>query len=101
MFIDTKEDLVDLIQTLKNETEIAVDLEVKLFYFKNRVKCFYLLQHHSYRTFQGFTCLIQISTRKVDYIIDSIELRSEIHLLNEVFTNPRVVKVRVLAKTFL
>jgi len=52
-----------------------------------------LSQHHSYRTFLGLTCLMQISTREQDYIIDTLELRGELYLLNEVFTDPAIVKV--------
>lgn len=36
---------------------------------------------------------MQISTRQKDYIIDTLALREELHVLNEVFTNPNVVKV--------
>lgn len=75
-FINTLEDLVALNEALCKVSEFAVDLE-----------------HHSYRSFQGLTCLMQISTREQDYIIDTLELRSELYLLNEVFTDPDVVKV--------
>ena len=51
------------------------------------------LEHHAYRTYQGFTCLIQISTRSEDFIIDTLVLRSELGLLNRSFTNPTIVKV--------
>ena len=50
-------------------------------------------QHHSYRTYQGITCLMQLSTRSQDYIVDVLALRSEAHALNEVFTDPAIVKV--------
>ncbi|CAH1775667.1 unnamed protein product [Owenia fusiformis] len=69
-------ELTNLVKDLKKETEIAVDLE-----------------HHSYRTYLGITCLMQISTRSSDYIIDTLKLRSELHQLNEVFTDPAIVKV--------
>lgn len=36
---------------------------------------------------------MQISTRERDYIIDTIELRHKLHILNEVFTDPKIVKV--------
>ncbi|KAJ4432967.1 hypothetical protein ANN_15224 [Periplaneta americana] len=49
--------------------------------------------HHSYRSFQGFTCLMQISTRDTDYIIDTLTLRDKLHCLNEIFTKPTIVKV--------
>ncbi|XP_033763872.1 exosome component 10-like [Pecten maximus] len=68
--------LVALCDKLKSCQAVAVDLE-----------------HHSYRTFQGITCLMQISTRDEDFIIDTIELRSDLHLLNSVFTDPNIVKV--------
>lgn len=53
----------------------------------------HLLQHHSYRSFLGITCLMQISTREEDFIIDTLELRSEMYILNEAFTDPAIVKV--------
>ncbi|XP_076472354.1 exosome complex component 10-like [Babylonia areolata] len=75
-FIDTASDLGDLCDLLSKEKEIAVDLE-----------------HHSYRTFQGFVCLMQISTRCQDFLLDTLTLRSHIGLLNQVFTNPAITKV--------
>ncbi|XP_062535866.1 exosome complex component 10 [Armigeres subalbatus] len=74
--IDRENQLPNLLKELKAAKELAIDLE-----------------HHSYRTYQGFTCLMQISTRSKDYIIDTLSLREELHVLNEVFTNPKVVKV--------
>lgn len=75
-YVDTESQLHDMLNELRTAKELAVDLE-----------------HHSYRTFQGITCLMQISTRSHDYIIDTLALREELHVLNEVFTDPRVVKV--------
>ena len=51
------------------------------------------LEHHSWRSFQGFLCLMQISTRDEDFVVDTIALRSSLHRLNVVFTDPSVVKV--------
>lgn len=51
------------------------------------------LEHHSYRTFSGFLCLMQISTRDEDFIVDTLDLRGELEELNEVLTNPDIVKV--------
>lgn len=65
-----------LVEKLNSSTEFAVDLE-----------------HHDYRSFQGFTCLIQISTRAEDFIIDALKLRHELFRLNESFTNPKIIKV--------
>ena len=76
-YIDTEPDLNELLDYLKSGiTEFAVDLE-----------------YHAQRSFLGFTCLMQISTRDRDYIIDTIKLRSKLHVLNEVFTDPKVLKV--------
>lgn len=36
---------------------------------------------------------MQISTRETDYIIDTLALRNKLFVLNEIFTNPNVVKV--------
>lgn len=74
--VESVRDLTTMIQKLRICREIAVDLE-----------------HHNYRSFQGFTCLIQISTRTEDFIIDALKLRSELSVLNEVFTDSKIVKV--------
>nr|XP_015823110.2 exosome component 10 [Nothobranchius furzeri] len=75
-FVDSLEDLVTLNEKLCKSSEFAVDLE-----------------HHSYRSFLGLTCLMQVSTREEDFIIDTLELRSELYILNEAFTDPSIVKV--------
>lgn len=36
---------------------------------------------------------MQISTRQVDYIIDPFPLWNDMHILNEPFTNPDILKV--------
>ncbi len=56
------------------------------------------LEHHSHRSYRGFVCLMQISTREKDWVIDTLvpEVREELSILNEVFTDPKVVKVRYL-----
>lgn len=76
IFIQNSNELKDMIDEISNESELAVDVE-----------------HHSYRTFQGITCLLQISSRTKDYIIDTLSLRDELHILNSIFTNPKIVKV--------
>ncbi|XP_072210593.1 exosome complex component 10 [Excalfactoria chinensis] len=75
-FITTLDELVELNEKLMNCKEFALDLE-----------------HHSYRSFLGLTCLMQISTRTEDFIIDTLELRSDMSILNETFTDPAIVKV--------
>ncbi|XP_049287193.1 exosome component 10 [Anopheles funestus] len=76
MFVEKESQLVDLMRDLKSVNEIAIDLE-----------------HHSYRSYQGFTCLMQLSTRSKDYIVDALALRDELSVLNEVFTDPKKLKV--------
>ncbi|KAI8599802.1 ribonuclease H-like domain-containing protein, partial [Dissophora ornata] len=75
IWVDTEDALKDMCRTLEMQREIAVDLE-----------------HHDYRSFQGFVCLMQISTRDQDYVIDTLELRGSLHLLNQSFTDPNIVK---------
>lgn len=41
----------------------------------------------------GLTCLMQISTRTEDFIVDTLELRSDMYILNESLTDPAIVKV--------
>jgi len=74
--VDDQPSLDAMMQNLKEAKEIAIDLE-----------------HHNYRSFQGIVCLIQISTRKEDYIIDSLKLRDELCVLNDVFTDSNILKV--------
>nr|CAG8525790.1 2048_t:CDS:10 [Entrophospora candida] len=76
IWVESKEDLLAMCEKLENSTEIAVDLE-----------------HHEYRSYQGFTCLMQISTRDEDFIVDTLALRSELQILNRSFTNPDIVKI--------
>ncbi|KAK9762960.1 exosome nuclease subunit [Basidiobolus ranarum] len=75
-WVDTKEGLQRMMEKLEGLQEIAVDLE-----------------HHSYRTYQGILCLMQLSTRDEDFIIDTIELRNSLYILNKIFTDPKVIKV--------
>jgi exosome complex exonuclease RRP6 len=51
------------------------------------------LEHHSYRSYLGFTCLMQISTRRDDFVLDTIKLRADMHMLSEAFTDPTLTKV--------
>ena len=75
-WVSTPAQLAELIDKLRRAREFAVDLE-----------------YHSYRTYGGFVCLMQISTREEDWIVDPFELRDELQDLNEVFTNPNITKV--------
>jgi hypothetical protein len=75
-YVDTEEGLAAMHSVLEGCPEVAIDLE-----------------HHSVRSFQGFTCLMQVSTREQDFIVDTIALRSHMQLLLPVFTDPTIVKV--------
>ncbi len=70
-YIDTLPALKELVRELASASEVAVDLEA-----------------HSYRSFQGFCCLMQLSTRRADYLVDVLALRSSIGpCLGPVFAN--------------
>uniref|UniRef100_A0A2K5XRP5 Exosome complex component 10 n=1 Tax=Mandrillus leucophaeus TaxID=9568 RepID=A0A2K5XRP5_MANLE len=51
------------------------------------------VESYSFGSFLGLTCLMQISTRTEDFIIDTLELRSDMYILNESLTDPAIVKV--------
>ncbi|XP_073317360.1 protein RRP6-like 2 [Primulina huaijiensis] len=52
------------------------------------------LEHNHYRSFQGLTCLMQISTRTEDFVIDTLKLRVHIGpYLRPVFKDPTKRKV--------
>ncbi|CCX17119.1 ribonuclease H-like domain-containing protein [Pyronema domesticum] len=74
--VDTPELLSEMLNELKEAKEIAIDLE-----------------HHDQRSYIGIVCLMQISTRSKDWIVDTLKLRGELQVLNEVFTNPSILKV--------
>ncbi|KAG7386772.1 Exosome component 10 [Phytophthora pseudosyringae] len=78
LWVDTEEKLVQMMKSL-TATEarvIAVDLE-----------------HHSYRSYMGLTCLMQISTAREDFLVDTLALRGKLQTLNQVFCDPKKVKV--------
>ncbi len=75
-YISTKQRLELLISDLQSCSEIAMDLE-----------------HHDFRSYHGLTCLIQISSRTKDYIIDALALQSHLYMLNEITANPKILKV--------
>jgi hypothetical protein len=52
------------------------------------------LEHHHYRSFMGFTCLMQISTRSDDYLVDLLALRSHVReALGSLFLDEKLLKV--------
>ncbi|KAL8125542.1 protein RRP6-like 1 isoform X1 [Apium graveolens] len=75
--VEEVKDLKELAAKLKGVNEFAVDLE-----------------HNQYRSFQGLTCLMQISTRTEDFVVDTLKLRVQIGpYLREIFKDPTKKKV--------
>ena len=69
-----------MLEELKEAQEIAVDLE-----------------HHDEHSYLGIVCLMQISTRNKDWLVDTLRpWRNDLQILNEVFANPNILKVAVL-----
>ena len=75
-YIDKVGQLEKLAEVLLEQREFAVDLE-----------------HHSMHSFQGFVCLMQISTRSQDYIVDCLAVRSHMWKLLSSFANVNIMKV--------
>lgn len=75
--VEEVRDLKEMAAKLRGVDEFAVDLE-----------------HNQYRSFQGLTCLMQISTRTEDFVVDTLKLRVQIgpHL-RAVFKDPTKRKV--------
>ena len=77
--VDTPEAVVSMVQELRLAKEIAVDLE-----------------HHDEHSYIGLVSLMQISTRDKDWIVDTLKpWRQELQILNEVFADPKILKVRM------
>ena len=89
-----------MINHIELQSELAVDLEVISNFHLFLLLCLRFFQHHSFRSYQGFTCLMQISSRTEDFLIDTIALRDQLNILNNIFTNPNVVKVNLRLLVF-
>lgn len=77
IFVDTKEGVEKMLAELRTASEIAIDLE-----------------HHDTHSYVGIVCLMQISTRHKDWIVDTlVPWREDLQILNEVFTDPKILKV--------
>jgi exosome complex exonuclease RRP6 len=48
---------------------------------------------HSSKSYEGLTCLIQISSRKKDYIIDVFPIWRDMPLLKQIMENESIIKV--------
>lgn len=77
VWVDTFEGVLEMLEELKQAEEIAVDLE-----------------HHDTRSYHGLLSLMQISTREKDWVIDTLRpWRHKLEVLNEVFADPKILKV--------
>ncbi|XVE91748.1 hypothetical protein REPUB_Repub01dG0038000 [Reevesia pubescens] len=76
VWVVTESQLSQLAQVLSTEPAFAVDTE-----------------QHSLRSFLGFTALIQISTEKEDYLVDTIALHDAMGILRPIFADPNICKV--------
>uniref|UniRef100_J3MLA7 3'-5' exonuclease domain-containing protein n=1 Tax=Oryza brachyantha TaxID=4533 RepID=J3MLA7_ORYBR len=74
-WIDTEAQLDNMARLLDDEKAFAVDTE-----------------QHTLRSFSGYTALMQISTQKADYLIDTIALHDVMGMLRPVFANPSICK---------
>ena len=80
--VDTPEALISMMDALRLAKEIAVDLE-----------------HHDEHSYLGLVSLMQISTRDRDWVIDTLmPWREKLQVLNEVFTDPKILKVSRLSR---
>lgn len=67
-----------MLKELRRAKEIAVDVE-----------------HHDAHSYIGLVSLMQISTRDQDWVVDTLKpWRTDLQVLNEVFADPNIVKVR-------
>lgn len=76
-FVNTKKKLFNMAKKLAKCKELAFDIE-----------------NHQERSYLGFTCLVQVSTRKEDFVIDAMNLRKHMFAaLSKVLLDPSIVKV--------
>ncbi|KAL6764692.1 ribonuclease H-like domain-containing protein [Haematococcus lacustris] len=76
-WVDTAEGLQAMVEQLQGCRHLALDLE-----------------NHSFRSFQGFTCLMQVSSRDADWVVDCLALRAHLGpALQPLLADPGIVKV--------
>lgn len=75
MYIDTQDSFESFIKSLADEEQIAVDTESNNMY-----------------AYHGQVCLIQLSTRTQDYIIDPLAIE-DIHALGDIFADKSIEKI--------
>jgi len=76
-FVQTEQELLEAVEEIEKYAEIAVDLK-----------------HHQMRSYLGLTCLMQLSTREKDYVIDVLALFDCLgQHMQPLFANPNILKV--------
>lgn len=75
LFVDSEDVFTEVRDILNAQAFLAIDIE-----------------NHSFRSYSGFVCLLQIATLSHIYIIDAIALRHRVKELS-LFENPSVLKV--------
>lgn len=76
VFVNSEVLLDEMIEDIAKSGECAIDLE-----------------HNDFRSYRGITCLIQVSTRDTDYVVDPFPLGPLLERLNRVTTDSRIKKV--------
>ncbi|CAH9089271.1 unnamed protein product [Cuscuta europaea] len=76
VWVETGSQLQELAEVLSGERIFGVDVE-----------------HDSVRSFLGLTCLVQISTKREDYLVDAIALHDLMGILRPIFADPGICKV--------
>ncbi|CAD2100274.1 exosome complex exonuclease RRP6, putative [Plasmodium vinckei lentum] len=83
--INDKNNLINMINIIKNTYDkISI---ISLVDYKN--------------SYHGFTSLILIGTKDVDYIIDVFDIFEDIYLLNEITTDPNILKITYNAENLI
>ncbi|EUD69430.1 hypothetical protein C922_00293 [Plasmodium inui San Antonio 1] len=83
--ISTEGDLLEMVHTIKEMcTKVSLSLVVN---YKN--------------TYRGFTSLILVGTQQCDYIIDALNMFEKMHELNEVTTDPNILKIVYKSKNVI
>ena len=78
VYVDTVDKFQQMLGNLRQADLIAVDLE-----------------HHDLHSYHGMVALLQITANNVDYVVDPLvpEVREACVDLNEVFADPKIIKV--------
>jgi len=78
--VSTQDALDGMLKKLREVKEVAIGVHV-----------------HSYRSFHEICCLLGISTRSEDFLVDAMALKDELSVLNEIFIDESVLKVMYFA----